>query len=162
MPIVSHERRVRFAVRKFTQRDSAFRIKNSDRGNGGRFFFDDEDPIFRRPSALYRRRMSRDYVFMGIHQSLSLSRLRISAFSLRIKVVSISRRSPLAVRAASPPFFFLFPSGQSLGIFMREINGPNSARCPRFRAAQWAPLDTSLILFSENMSVVGVTVQMQP
>jgi hypothetical protein len=44
--------------------------------------------IFRGPSALQRRRrrrrrMSRDYVFMGIHQSLSLSSIAadISAFS---------------------------------------------------------------------------------
>lgn len=35
--------------------------------------------------------------------------------------------------------FFLFSSGQSLGIFMREINGPNSARCPLFRAARYEP-----------------------
>jgi len=43
---------------------------------------------------------------------------------------------------------------------MREINGPNSARCPRFRAARWAPFDTSLILFSKNMSVIGATISL--
>jgi len=55
--------------------------------------------------------------------------------------------------------FFLFSSGQSLGIFMCEINGPNSARFPRFRVIWWTPLDTSLIPFSKNMYFV---VRMRP
>jgi len=114
--------------------------------------------------AVTGRRMSRDYVFMGIHQSLSLSRLRISGFSLRIKVVSISRRSLLAARAASLPFFPFF-----VWTVVRHIHAPDKSSLTRLDSRDLElhggrRLDTSLIPFSKNTSVLrsrGATVRMQ-